>query len=71
MNDKLNFPKVVKEARKQLKLSQQELANELGVSFATINRWENGKTKPFKLAWKQFELFCEKMRVQGKEKYGK
>ncbi|MGD0238070.1 MAG: helicase-related protein, partial [Syntrophorhabdales bacterium] len=28
--------------------SQQELASVLGVSFATVNRWENGKAKPQK-----------------------
>ena len=26
------------------------LARNLGVSFATVNRWENGKTKPSRLA---------------------
>ncbi|MBW2062778.1 MAG: helix-turn-helix transcriptional regulator, partial [Deltaproteobacteria bacterium] len=43
-----------------------ELAHELGVSFATINRWENGKTTPFKLARAQFDAFCKKMTEQGK-----
>lgn len=60
------FPEFVKEVRKQLGISQQELAHELGVSFATINRWENGKTTPFKLARKQFDGFCKQMTVQGK-----
>ena len=55
------FPKLVKEVRRQLGISQEELAHELGVSFATINRWENGKTRPFKLARAQFDAFCEKM----------
>ena len=32
------------EIRKKLNLSQEELASRLGVSFATVNRWENGKT---------------------------
>jgi transcriptional regulator with XRE-family HTH domain len=41
-------------------------ARELGVSFATINRWENGKTTPFKLARAQFDAFCKKMTAQGK-----
>jgi len=44
------FPELVKETRRQLGISQEELVHELGVSFATINRWENGKTTPFKLA---------------------
>lgn len=32
--------------RAKLNLSQEALARELNVSFATINRWEKGKTKP-------------------------
>jgi ribosome-binding protein aMBF1 (putative translation factor) len=44
-----NFAETVKEVRQQLGLSQEELAHELGVSFSTINRWENSKTVPFKL----------------------
>ena len=38
----------VKYLRKQLGLSQAAFAERLGVSFATINRWENGRTKPQK-----------------------
>ncbi len=39
-----------KEVYHQLKMSQEELARALGVSFAIINRWENAKTLPFRLA---------------------
>ncbi|HFQ82130.1 MAG TPA: XRE family transcriptional regulator [Desulfobacterales bacterium] len=60
------FPELVKEVRKQLGISQEELAHELGVSFATINRWENGKTTPFKLARAQFDNFCARMIRQRK-----
>ena len=38
----------VKNLRKQLGLSQEAFAERLGVSFATVNRWENGKAKPHK-----------------------
>ena len=48
-----------------LKLSQEELAHALGVSFATVNRWKNGKTNPAKLAQRQFEQFCEEQRKEG------
>jgi len=61
-----NFAETVKEVRQQLGISQEELAHELGVSFSTINRWENSKTVPFKLARRQFEAFCERMKEQGK-----
>ncbi len=36
--------------RAKLDLTQQQLAERLGVSFATINRWEGGTTKPQKAA---------------------
>lgn len=60
------FPELVKDVRRQLGISQEDLAHELGVSFATINRWENGKTMPFKLARGQFDTFCKKMAMQGR-----
>jgi DNA-binding XRE family transcriptional regulator len=60
------FPELVKDVRSQLGISQEDLAHELGVSFATINRWENGKTMPFKLARGQFDAFCKKMVKQGR-----
>ncbi|MEJ2170403.1 MAG: helix-turn-helix transcriptional regulator [Desulfobacterales bacterium] len=41
-----DFPVLVKNVRKQLSLSQESLARHLGVSFATINRWENAQVKP-------------------------
>lgn len=63
-----NLQKVIKEVRLQLGLSQEELAHALGVSFASINRWENGKSSPSKLARAQFEAFCRKMTNQRKLK---
>src|SRR5262249_11898340 len=38
----------IKDLRNQLGMSQQAFAAALGVSFATVNRWENGKAKPQK-----------------------
>ena len=60
-----NFHMVLKQVRNQLHLTQTEIADELGVSFSTVNRWENQQTKPLKLALKQFELFCEQKRAEG------
>ena len=50
-----NFPERVKEVRRQIRLTQEELAYALDVSFATENRLENGRTVPSKLALRQFE----------------
>src|SRR6185437_7804637 len=41
-----NFPVQLKALRAHLQISQEELASKLGVSFATVNRWESGKSKP-------------------------
>jgi len=37
---------LLRELRAKLKLSQEELAARLNVSFATVNRWENDKAAP-------------------------
>ncbi|MFH1672852.1 MAG: helix-turn-helix transcriptional regulator [Pseudomonadota bacterium] len=63
-----DYPSMVKEVRRQLALSQEDLARELGVSYATVNRWENGQSKPSKLARAQLDNFCTKMTRQGKLK---
>jgi putative transcriptional regulator len=46
----MTFAEALKSMRKELNLSQEALAHELKVSFATINKWENNKTKPIRLA---------------------
>jgi putative transcriptional regulator len=52
--------------RRQLALSQEDLARQLGVSFATVNRWEKGHSKPSRLARAQLNAFCEQMIARGK-----
>jgi len=64
--DVLEFSDSVREVRKQLSLSQEDLARKLDVSFSTVNRWENRKTSPSRLAKKQFDAFVAKMKKQGR-----
>lgn len=59
------FASKVKALREQLGISQEDLAKELGVSFATVNRWENAKTQPSRLAKNQFERFYLEQQRQG------
>lgn len=40
----------IRALRKQLALSQERFADEVGVSVRTINRWERGKVSPNSLA---------------------
>ena len=37
---------LLKSLREKMLISQDELAKLLGVSFATVNRWENGHHEP-------------------------
>lgn len=54
-----DLPKLLKSLRKKLGISQEELAQKLGVSFTSVNRWENEQTKPSKLARRQIEALCK------------
>ena len=55
----MEYSQFVKKVRKDLNLTQTELAEALDVSYATINRWENSQVLPSKLAVKSFLDFCE------------
>lgn len=56
----MTFSEKVQEVRGQLKLTQAQLAKELGVAFSTINRWEKGRNEPQSFIMEaKFEKFCE------------
>ena len=42
----MNYSEAIKTLRNKMILSQMEFAEKLGVSFATVNRWETGKHEP-------------------------
>ena len=48
----------IKEIRIQSLLSQNDFANAIGVSFSTVNRWENGHATPNYKALKKIREFC-------------
>ncbi len=59
----MNFCEKIKYAREKLVLSQTELANKLGVSFASVNRWENGVRVPTYALQRKFYKFCREHRI--------
>ena len=59
----MEFSEKVSYVREKLSISQEELARALNMSFATINRWENGKTKPIKVTQSAFYAFCKKRGI--------
>ena len=40
----------IKQIRNTLGFTQEEFAHQLGVTLCTLNRWENGKSNPSKMA---------------------
>ncbi len=60
------FVKMLKNVRKNLILSQKELAEYIGVSFSTINRWENGHCEPSIKAQKKIYDFCKEKHINYK-----
>ena len=60
----MTFSEKVKAVRTQLKLTPEELAHELGVSFATVNRWESGSFKPSKMGLRVFDEKEEKKKIK-------
>lgn len=66
----MDFGLVVKQVRRELGLSQEQLARELSISFSTVNRWENGKTRPSQMAKELFFSYCTSKKINPKL-YGK
>lgn len=52
---KTDIPKMVKELRTVLELTQEQFAAKVGVTFSTVNCWENGRRKPSPLALQRIE----------------
>lgn len=60
----MNFSKAIKALREELLLSQMEMAELLDVSFATVNRWENGHHQPTYKAKREIMCLCEKHKIK-------
>jgi len=60
----MSFSKEIKELRQHCLLSQEAFAKEIGVSFATVNRWETGKTQPKYKALRQITDYCKKNKLE-------
>ena len=62
-----DFPHHVRRLREKFSLTQARLAELIGVSFASVNRWENGQSRPSALAWQQIT----RAEMLGMEALGK
>lgn len=60
----MDYSILIKKLREKLMLSQMEMAKLLDVSFASINRWENGKTTPVYVARRKIVELCKENDIQ-------
>jgi DNA-binding transcriptional regulator YiaG len=55
----------IRELRVTMGLTQEEFAHRLGVTLCTVNRWENNKVAPSRLAIKQLQTVVTSKRNQN------
>lgn len=63
----MEFSAQILYVRSKKNLSQVALAKELHVSYATISRWENGKSNPTKKELLTFKRYCNRELIDFKE----
>ena len=55
---------IIKDVRKRCLLSQSDFADAIGVSFSTVNRWENGRAIPNYKALTRIEEYCNQNGIE-------
>ena len=63
----IDYQKAVKDLRDKLIMTQAEFAKMLGVSFTSINRWENAQNRPTTTVRKQIVELCKEKNIELKE----
>lgn len=58
------FANDIKKLRQTLFMSQTDFAQELGVSYTTVNRWEVGKAKPNYKTMKVIDDYCKSKGIE-------
>ena len=65
--DQPQIGKLIRELRLENGLTQEQVAAALGVTYSSMNRWENGHTKPSPLAMQKIEGMLWQMGDRGKD----
>lgn len=60
----MDYCLIIRKIREYKKISQEMLAKELGVSFATINRWEGRKSKPNYTAMRKIDEYIKNNKLE-------
>ena len=60
----MDYSNLIKELRNKMLLTQTEFADLLGVSFGSVNRWENGKYEPTIKAKRKLKVLCLEYNIK-------
>ena len=63
----LRVGQLISELRLLTGLTQEEFAASLGVTFSTINRWENRRSQPSPMAMARIQEKLQKLGDRGQE----
>jgi len=61
-------PEDIKKFRLEMGLTQEQLAQQLKVTCGTLNKWENGRTKPSRLAIESMKRYVKHLNEQKEKK---
>ncbi len=67
LNSQTELAQLIRKIRGRLGLTQEKFAARLGVTFPTINRWENGRANPSPLAIQRIEALLHSMGEEGSD----
>ena len=67
ITDQQTIPPTLQAIRARLDLTQEQLAERLGVSFATVNRWEGGVTTPQRAARTAIAALASEVGIDSTE----
>jgi len=65
MTKEIDLPTTLRAIRAKLSLTQEQLAERLGVSFATVNRWEAGTSKPQRAQAEAIAALSREAGIEG------
>lgn len=60
-----DIPALIRELRQRLDLTQEQFAQKVGVTYSTVNHWENGKRVPLPFLVKRLVELKEELDSQN------
>ena len=61
---RINYSSTIKNIRNELIITQSELADFLGVCYASVNRWENNQTLPTTKVKRKIVKMCNDKEIE-------